>query len=210
VLWRDGTVWTLGRGPEALVPESETATAVDYCGSSSLLVRAATWDALGGADERFYPAYYVDVDLCLGVWKLGQAVLCTPASRVRHHRGASTNPPFREFLIGRNVKLLREKWREELDAFEPPAPGSVPALRQAVERAQERWRQVRDAAAASPSVPTPPAPPSPPFDPTAQERRILEVALALQRAWADEESSGLERGRPRNLWKRLLPLRLLR
>lgn len=28
---------------------------VDYCGTSSLLVRASAWDAVGGLDEEFFP-----------------------------------------------------------------------------------------------------------------------------------------------------------
>lgn len=188
VLWRDGTVSSLGTGPGSLLPESEATYAVDYCGSSSLLVRASTWDAVGGADERFYPAYYVDVDLCLGVWTLGQAVLCAPDSRVRHHRSASTELRFRELLFRRNLERLREKRREELLAFEPPAPGSAEGLRRAVERAQARWRAAREAAPASLPAPRP-------FDPAAQERRVLEVALDLQRAWSRELQGDLERAR---------------
>jgi GT2 family glycosyltransferase len=177
VLWSDASAWALGGGPRSLLPASRTTAAVDYCGSSSLLVRAATWDAIGGADERFYPAYYVDVDLCLGIWTLGQAVLCAPASRVRHHKSASTEPRFRELLYRRNQQLLQEKWREELPAFEPPAPGSTEGLQRAVERAQARWRKAREDSVSVPATTTP-------FDPAAQERRILEIALDLQSAWA--------------------------
>jgi GT2 family glycosyltransferase len=178
VLWSDGSAWPLGSGPGSLLPASETTAAADYCGSSSLLVRASTWDAIGGADERFYPAYYVDVDLCLGIWTLGQAVLCAPASRVRHHKSASTEARFREFLFRRNQVLLREKWHAALPAFEPPAPGSIEGLQRAVERAQARWRTVREDGVSTP------APTTAPFDPDAQERRVLEIALDLQSAWA--------------------------
>jgi GT2 family glycosyltransferase len=192
VLWSDGSAWPLGGGPGSLLPASETTFAVDYCGSSSLLIRAAAWDAIGGADERFYPAYYVDVDLCLGIWTLGQAVLCTPASRVRHTKSASTEPRFRGLLFRRNQVLLREKWREALAAFEPPAPGSTEGLQRAVERAQARWQKAKEAAQEGFSAP---APAPPPFDPAAQERRILEIALDLQRAWAAELSAELASAR---------------
>lgn len=218
VLWSDGSAWGLG-GPASLLPASETTVAVDYCGSSSLLVRAATWDAIGGAGERFYPAFYVDVDLCLGVWTRGQAVLATPASRVRHTRSASTEPRFRALLFRRNQKLLQQKWGETLASFEPPAPGSAEGTQRAVERAQVRWRKVRDEGAAVLSAATPP-----PFDPAAQERRILETALDLQCAWTAELSAELavlrersdllgkvERSRWWRLYGRLLPvLRFLR
>jgi GT2 family glycosyltransferase len=185
VLWSDAMVWTLGRGPAALVPLSETTTAVDYCGSSTLLMRAATWDALGGADERFYPAFYVDVDLCLGVWARGQAVLCTPHSRVRHYKSASTEPRFREFLLLRNRGLLQEKWHNLLATLEPPAPGSAEGVQRAVDRAQARWRRAATMKLSAP------LPPRPPLDPAAQERRVREIALDLQRAWAGESNGDL-------------------
>ena len=43
---------------------------VDFCGGEALLVRRATWDAVGGLSEDYYPAYYEDADLCLriGIW----------------------------------------------------------------------------------------------------------------------------------------------
>ncbi|HEX3125813.1 MAG TPA: glycosyltransferase family 2 protein, partial [Thermoanaerobaculia bacterium] len=218
VLWSDGNAWPLGAGLRSLLPASETACAVDYCGTSSLLVRASTWDAVGGADERFYPAYYVDVDLCLGIWSLGQAVLCTPASRVRHVKSASTESLFRAFLFRRNQKLLLEKWSGMLASFEPPAPGSVEGLQRAVERAQARWRTARENGVSLPD--RRPAP----FDRAAQERRTLEIALDLQRAWTAELAAEVAVLRPRaealarvegsqwwRLYGRLLPLlRILR
>jgi GT2 family glycosyltransferase len=214
VLWSEGSAVALG-GPRSLLPASETTFAVDYCGSSSLLIRRSAWDAIGGADERFYPAFYVDVDLCLGIWTRGKAVLATPASRVRHTKSASTEPRFRELLYRRNREILQDKWREALEAFEPPAPGSIEGLQRAVERAQARWRRVRDEAGHL-STPSPSTPP--PFDPDVQERRILEIALDLQKAWAAdldaelavlrERSDVLDRiesGRWWRLYSRLLP-----
>jgi GT2 family glycosyltransferase len=191
VLWRDGQVWVIGGGPESLVLASDTTIAVDYCGSSSLLIRAKTWDAIQGADERFYPAVFVDVDLCLGVWTLGQAVLCTPASRVRHHRSASTGRLFQVFLYQRHLERFHQKWRQELEAFEPPAPGSVEGLQRALARAQMRWEALRTAASSG-AAPIPPARSRPPFDPSAQERRVLEIALDTQRAWSNRLSGGPE------------------
>lgn len=212
VLWSDGSAWPLGAGPRSLLPANETTVAADYCGTSSLLVRASTWDAIGGADERFYPAYYVDVDLCLGVWSLGQAVLCVPASRVRHVKSASTESRFRAFLYRRNQKLLLEKWSGTLASFEP-AHGSIEGLRRAVERAQARWRKARESRVSLPD--RKPAP----FDPAAHERRHLEIALDLQKAWAsdlDAEMADLreraevlakiESSRWWRLYLRLLPL----
>jgi GT2 family glycosyltransferase len=84
--------------------------AVDYCGTCSLLVRASTWDRVGGADETLYPLYYVDVDLCLGIRARGERILCEPASVVVHLGGASTTHDFALFATARNRVRLLEKW----------------------------------------------------------------------------------------------------
>ena len=86
---------------------SDPIAAADYCGTASLLVRASAWDAIGGADEQIYPAYYVDVDLCTSLWQAGAAVLCQPKSRVHHRRSASTRSLFRDFIVLRNRARLQ-------------------------------------------------------------------------------------------------------
>jgi GT2 family glycosyltransferase len=188
VLWRDGTTTNLGTEPETDASESKTM-AVDYCGTACLLVRAATWDAIGGADERFYPVYYVDVDLCFSIWSLNQAVLCTTASRVRHRRGASTAAPFREFLMRHNRERLREKWGTKLDVLEPLPADHAAGVPRALEQAHTRWRRAQPPATRSPSEPRSRLP----FDTVGQELRVLKIALDLERAWAAELSVNLQR-----------------
>ena len=95
------------------------ARAVDYSPSCSLLVRASTWDRIGGADERLFPVYYVDVDLCLAIRARGERVLMQPRSIVVHHGGASTNRDFAEFVAGRNRELMIEKWGELIRSHTP-------------------------------------------------------------------------------------------
>jgi GT2 family glycosyltransferase len=133
---------------------------VDQCGSASLLVRATTWDELGGADERFYPLYYVDVDLCVAILARGQRVLLAPRSVIRHHQGASTYRAFARFVHGRNRELFRAKWGGVVathvpasGAVTPPAPAELP---------RQQWEP----------------------DPDRQERVQLERALAVTREYA--------------------------
>ena len=95
------------------------ARPVDYSPSCSLLVRASTWDRIGGADERFFPLYYVDVDICVGIRGQGEQVLCQPRSVVVHHRGASTNRDFAEFVARRNRELILEKWGASIRSHTP-------------------------------------------------------------------------------------------
>ena len=79
ILWRDATTSPPWIG-EAPAPDTfDRLRAVDYCGTSSLMVRASAWDRIGGADERLHPVYYVDVDLCMAIRQLGLAVLYQPA-----------------------------------------------------------------------------------------------------------------------------------
>src|SRR5262245_35924428 len=109
ILWRDGYTsppWT-GESPS---PDSfDGLRAVDYCGTSSLLVRAAAWDAIGGLEEKLYPVYYVDVDLSMALRQLGFVVLYQPASRIRHHQGGTRNLRFRRFAAERNRVVFIEK-----------------------------------------------------------------------------------------------------
>jgi len=140
VLHMDGRVQAAGM---ELMPEGVTRPAwgrsvrdldrvhlVDQCGSSSLLIRASTWDEVGGADERLYPLYYVDVDLCVAILARGQRVLLEPRSVIRHHQGASTDRAFARFVNRRNREIFRAKWG---DLIRTHTPGSgaieVPAGR---------------------------------------------------------------------------------
>jgi hypothetical protein len=190
-MWRDGGASILTDHNLAGVASENATLAVDACGSASLLVRTRTWDAIGGADPQFFPAYYVDADLCLGVWHRGEAVLNTPQSRVRHHRASSTDGRFRGFLLRRNQALFCAKWPEALLRYEPPDSGSAESLRRALALTAERWRQVRSRVAIPPAD-LRPSTPAQSFAPIAPER-LLGVAHQLQRAWSEELLRELER-----------------
>ena len=170
VLWAEGVVDLNHPRP------GRDPVAVDSTGSSSVLVRAGVWDAVGGASEEFFPAMYVDVDLALKIWRAGAAVVSTAASRVRHVRSSSTEPAFREFLGRRNRATLLAKWRAEL-ADREPREATPAALERALERAAERWRRATPLAGRSEAAA---------FDTAAQERRHLELAAELYRAWSAE------------------------
>lgn len=138
ILWRDASTspcWT-GTAPS---PESfDEIRAVDYCGTSSLVIRASLWDAIGGLDERFYPAYYVDVDIGMEVRRMGGVVLYQPNSRIVHHRGASGAPRYREFLIHRNRQTFTKKWAQQLEEHESRTDDIAEAIPRAMRRADER------------------------------------------------------------------------
>jgi GT2 family glycosyltransferase len=146
IVWRDGTTRPIGAGEPAGSPAYATRRAVDFCGSVSLLVRADTWDAVGGLDERFYPASYVDVDLCMKVRQHGQVVLCEPRSQITHHRwGVETSRTYRLWLVRRNHRLFAEKWDAALQSHVPRAEEN---LKQAIERPEHAKPEVRQETAA--------------------------------------------------------------
>jgi GT2 family glycosyltransferase len=179
ILWRDATTsppW-VGEVPPATA--FNRLRAVDYCGTSSLLVRAAAWDAVGGLDESFYPLYYVDVDLSMALRRLGLIVLYQPRSRIRHHQGASGSLRYRSFVGHRNRELFLKKWVAALEEHEPPEQDSPAAVERALTRAEafaELCRRRGGVEAIDP-------PPGRAFDPVQQELRHFERSRALQKAY---------------------------
>lgn len=123
VVWRDGSTWGVGRGRPPHGGDFDFRRDVDYCSAASWLVRREVWQAVGGMDEEFHPAYGEDVDFCLRARQLGWRVVYEPRSRIVHLETASSDVDARTFLIERNRARLRQKWSQELALrLPPPAP----------------------------------------------------------------------------------------
>jgi O-antigen biosynthesis protein len=181
ILWQNGYVSVPWAGERPPPTDFDRLRAVDFCGSSSLLVRAALWDLIGGLDEEFYPVYNVDVDLSMALRKLGFVILYQPASRIRHHQSASTNPGyFRNFLLHRNRLLLLKKWGAAMENHEPWEAGTSPA---AVERAMARAEIFADQCRNSGSMIIKHAVRSTTFNPAEQDARSVKKKRALQKAY---------------------------
>jgi GT2 family glycosyltransferase len=203
ILWRDGSSSPPWVG-EAPPPSAfDRLRAVDYCGTSSLLVRAAAWDAVGGLDERFYPVYCVDSDLSMALRRLSMVVLYQPRSRIRHHRGASTSFPFKTFVAQRNRLLFIEKWRTALEEYDPPERGSPVAIERALARAEDFASQCRQR-----QIPAiHPLANSIQFDPVLQERDHFEKNRALQNAYVTHLERRLQAIEGSSTWRATEPLR---
>ncbi len=122
VIWRDGSTTHVGQG---LPPESgdyREPRYVDCASANGLLVTRRAWDGVGGFDERFSPAYFEDVDLCLALAERGLRTRYEPRARVVHRGSQSTSSVYREFLLTRNRQQLVQKWGRSLDRFEPRPP----------------------------------------------------------------------------------------
>lgn len=120
VIWRDGTTRPYGRGLPASSLAWRWRRRVDYCSACALLVRRTAWDAVGGFDEGFHPAYYEDVDFCLGLEQAGFEIWVDPRSEVTHAESASSAAPFKQFLFGRHHARLVDRRGALLAARVPP------------------------------------------------------------------------------------------
>jgi GT2 family glycosyltransferase/glycosyltransferase involved in cell wall biosynthesis len=142
VLWNDGSTKPVGRGMSGNALAWYFVRPVDYGSACSLLVRSSTWNAIGGMDEDYHPAYYEDVDLCLGIQALGQHILYEPRSRVRHYESVSSESSYKSFLFARNQRRVVDKWARDLQFREPPGLTSEAELIRAVWRARGCPRRV--------------------------------------------------------------------
>lgn len=175
ILWSNATTspaWGKGEPDDKILTRVRP---VDYVGTCSTLVRAATWDAIGGMDEEIYPAYFVDVDLCMRVRLLGQIVLCDPRSKVKHHQGTSSRKRFRGFLNHRNRGYFTSKWGAELQAFEPADPENPAAIARAEERTVRVAAELSEKWNGYPPSP----PPSGTGDPLERERAYFRKEISL-------------------------------
>jgi GT2 family glycosyltransferase len=127
VVWSDGSTYCVGTGLPKESRQWMWARQVHYCSGGSLLVRRSTWERLGGFDDRYYPAYYEDVDLCLRIKEAGEQVWYQPASMLTHVRSASTNSLLRSFIFERNRQRLIERWQHVLSQRVAPHLDNVRA-----------------------------------------------------------------------------------
>ena len=123
IIWRDGTSAHVGRDRPAGDTTYVTPRDVDYCSANGLLVRRSAWDAVGGFDEAYYPAYYEDADLCMQLRRHGLRTVYEPTATLRHLETQSSSPEYRRFLMDRNRETFRRRWSDAL-ADQPPPPAA--------------------------------------------------------------------------------------
>jgi GT2 family glycosyltransferase len=84
------------------------ASEVDQPAGACFLVRRSVFETVGLFDERFYPAWFEDVDLCLRLRENGSKVFFVPEAAFRHRGAASLEHlAYREFLSFWYKNLLR-------------------------------------------------------------------------------------------------------
>ena len=122
IVWRDGSAWNLGRLKRPDHPDFNYARSADYISGASIMVPRSVWDAVGGFDRRYIPAYYEDTDLALMIRERGLKVLYQPSSQAIHHEGISNGTDLgqgtKAYQLKNQVKFL-DKWRERLSLYQP-------------------------------------------------------------------------------------------
>lgn len=93
----DGTVQEAGQTlddeaitrPITSAPTAEL-TDVTFASAACWAMRRADYEASGGFDSAYHPAYFEDVDLALRLQRVGLRTVVVAASEVVHHHGTST------------------------------------------------------------------------------------------------------------------------
>ena len=128
----------------------------DMVSGAAMLLDREALRAVGGWDERFYPAIYVDIDISTSIWNLGKLVLSAPRSHVVHQSesfdrrpsSALTGPRLRTVLLERNSRPFLEKWGSFIsERAALPDPGDPDGVKSATAAAlrltRERGEQIR-------------------------------------------------------------------
>ena len=93
----------------------DTVRPVMWATGACLMVRTELYRLAGGLDARFF-AHMEEIDLCWRLRRMGCALVCVPASAVRHLGGASlaVGHPHKTMLNFRNSLLML--WKNTPDA----------------------------------------------------------------------------------------------
>ena len=123
IVWRDGSAARVGDGQWPTARLTNRPREVDYCSAAALLVRRQLWQALGGFDPRYAPAYYEDTDLCFRVRAASYRVLVQPRAQVVHFEGLSHGHDPNtgsQALQAINQTRFAQRWRTQLEREHQP------------------------------------------------------------------------------------------
>jgi len=97
----------------ALDLDPEAAQTVDQPAAAALMVRRRAFDAIGGMDETFVPAWFEDVDLCRRLHDAGWDIAYVPAAVIRHEGGMAMRALGPRFQAIWHANMLRYARKHE-------------------------------------------------------------------------------------------------
>lgn len=141
MVFNDGSGWNYGRLGPANTAKVSFVSQADYVSGACLAIPKALFQALGGFDTHYAPAYYEDTDLCFKVRAQGRQVLYQPRSTIVHFEGISSGTSEssgtkRYQAINRDK--FKARWHEALASHPDPVPG--PNATELIERARHHTR----------------------------------------------------------------------
>ena len=122
IIWQDGSSWNFGNRQDPDLPSFNYAREVDYVSGASIMVPKNLFDALGGFDLDYSPAYCEDSDLALKIRDRGLRVIYQPASEVVHFEGVSSGTDITQGIKAYqviNTQKLYRRWQHLLSTHRP-------------------------------------------------------------------------------------------
>ena len=126
-----GNGWGMpyGAGDDPALPSYNYVRDVDAVVGACIAVRREAWDAVGGFDDAYAPAFYEEFDLAFALRSHGWRVVYQPASVVTHLGSNSYGAEMRDRQSTKNHALFCRKWASVLTT-QPAADASPLRLRQ--------------------------------------------------------------------------------
>lgn len=124
---RNGWGEPFGAGDDPDLADYNYVRDVDVVVGACFLVRRAAFDAVGGFDELYAPAFYEEFDLAFALRQQGMRTVYQPASRVTHRGSNSYGAEVRDRQSRINHARFCEKWATTL--LHQPAASDPPFLR---------------------------------------------------------------------------------
>jgi GT2 family glycosyltransferase/glycosyltransferase involved in cell wall biosynthesis len=132
LVFADGSGWNYGRFDDPRHPRYSYLRDTDYVSGASIAVRAETWRALGGFDERYEMAYYEDTDLAFRMREAGKRVVVQPLSQLIHFEGVSSGTDLTQGVKRYQVingETFRERWGSTIASYGMADPENLPIHR---------------------------------------------------------------------------------
>jgi GT2 family glycosyltransferase/ubiquinone/menaquinone biosynthesis C-methylase UbiE len=117
IFWNDGSAWNYGRRQNPMAHEFNYKKEVDYCSGASICLRKEVWDAVGGFDEIYAPAYCEESDLAFRLRARGLKTIYQPRSVGIHLEGVTHGTDIANGIKTyqvKNLKKLQDRWSDIL------------------------------------------------------------------------------------------------